>query len=248
MVLAQALGQLAMAAAFQGDTDAARAAADEAETISRQNGYAWQLALVLGSRGITLLNGGGDPVEARAVNEQNVRLARGIGNPWVSAMALFGLSMVAERSGDIDEARVRLAECAAMYRRLRDRHFVNVTQSELGHIERRLGNYAEAVKLYHETIAGWLELGNRAALAHELESLAIIAAAQRRPRRAARLFGAAEALRETIGSSMTPLERTEYAEAISNTHAQIDESEWSTAWAEGRALPLDQAVAFALEE
>ncbi|HSH82057.1 MAG TPA: tetratricopeptide repeat protein [Herpetosiphonaceae bacterium] len=177
-----------------------------------------------------------------------VRLARDVGNPWLSAMALFSFSMVAERSGDIDAARARLSECAVLFRQMRDRHFINVTQSELGHIERRLGNYAEAVKLYHETIAGWLELGNRSALAHELESLAIIAAAQDRRRRAARLFGAAEALRETIGSSMTALERSEYVKAITRARAQMDESGWSAAWAEGRALPLDQAVAFALEE
>jgi len=248
VVLAQGLGLLSMAAAFQGDTDAARAAADEAEAICRQNGYTWQLGIVFGARSITAMEGGGDPAEARAANEQTVRLAREVGNPYLSAMALFGLSRVTARLGNSDEARARLEESAVLFRQMRDRHFINVTRSELGHMQRRLGNFAEAAALYHETIAGWLELGNRAALAHELESLAIIAAAQRRPGRAARLFGAAEALREASGSSMTGLERAEYIEAITNARAQIDESGWSAAWAEGRALPLDQAVAFALEE
>ncbi len=47
---------------------------------------------------------------------------------------------------------------------------------------------------------------------------------------------------------MTALERSEYVKAITRARAQMDESGWSAAWAEGRALPLDQAVAFALEE
>ncbi|HSH82056.1 MAG TPA: hypothetical protein VLA19_26310, partial [Herpetosiphonaceae bacterium] len=68
VVLAQGLGLLSMAAAFQGDTDAARAAADEAEAICRQNGYTWQLGIVLGARGIIAMVGGGDPAEARAAN------------------------------------------------------------------------------------------------------------------------------------------------------------------------------------
>ena len=245
--LVQGLALLSMAAAFQGDLDTARAAADEAEALCRQHGYTWQLGMVFSARGL-IAGASGDPIAARAGNEQSVRLARDIGNPWISAMVIFSSSMIAAHVGDTGAARVRLEECAVLFRQLRDRHMVNVTRSELGHIERRLGNYAEAATLYHETIAGWLELGDRTALAHELEALGIIAAAQGQPRRAAQLFGAADALRQETRSSMTGMERAEYTEALAHARAQVDEPEWSAAWAEGRAMTLEQAVAYALEE
>ncbi len=163
-------------------------------------------------------------------------------------MVIFSSSMIAAHVGDTQEARGRLEECAVLFRQLRDRNMVNATRSELGHLERRRGNYAEAATLYHESIAGWLELGNRTALAHDLESLAIIAAAQGRPHRAATLFGAADALRQATQSSMTGMERAEYTQALTHARTQVDESEWSAAWAEGRAMALEQAVAYALEE
>ena len=245
--LAQGLGLLAMAAAFQGDLDTARAAADEAEVLCRQRGYTWLLGMVFAAHSV-IAGASGDPMAAHAANEQCVRLARETGNPWMSAMAIFSSSMIAAHLGDTGQARARLEECAMLFRQMRDRHFVNVTRSELGHLERRLGHYAEAVTLYHESIAGWLELGNRTSLAHELESLAIIAAAEGQPRRAARLFGAADALRQATGSAMTGMERAEYTQAITHARAQMDEPEWQAAWAEGQAMTLEQAVAYALED
>jgi len=66
--------------------------------------------------------------------------------------------------------------------------------------------------------------------------------------RAARLFGAAEALRETRGEQFSPAERSVRQRHVTIGHAPMDEAAWQAAWAEGRTMLLEQAVAYALED
>jgi len=83
-------------------------------------------------------------------------------------------------------------------------------------------------------------------IVHALEGVAGLAAAQGDARRAARLYGAAEALREVIRTPLAPFDRTEYDRYVAVARAQLDEAAFSAVWAEGRAMPLEQAIAEAL--
>jgi hypothetical protein len=65
--------------------------------------------------------------------------------------------------------------------------------------------------------------------------------------RAARLFGAAEALRERIGIPMTPLERQEYDHEISDLRAGMDPKVFGAEWEQGRALTMEDAIRFAVK-
>ena len=66
--------------------------------------------------------------------------------------------------------------------------------------------------------------------------------------RAASLFGASEALRETTGSAMTDAEREEYGRAAGALRTRLDEATFHAKWEAGRAMALEQAIAYALEE
>jgi hypothetical protein len=66
------------------------------------------------------------------------------------------------------------------------------------------------------------------------------------PRRAAWLFGAAEAARERIGAPLPPGDRPLYDRHLARARADLDETAFDAAWAEGRAMTLDEAVAYAL--
>jgi hypothetical protein len=85
-------------------------------------------------------------------------------------------------------------------------------------------------------------------MAHELECLAFIAAATGQAGRAAALFGAAEALRAALGAPMTVMEHREYEQAVAQLRAQTDPAIVEAAWARGRALTMEEAVAYALSE
>jgi hypothetical protein len=66
--------------------------------------------------------------------------------------------------------------------------------------------------------------------------------------RAARLWGAAEALREAIGAPLPPNLTPYHDGLVAAIRAGADEEAWAAAWAAGRALPLEEAIAAALEE
>jgi hypothetical protein len=66
------------------------------------------------------------------------------------------------------------------------------------------------------------------------------------PLLAARLWGAIERQREEHGLALSPVERSGYERALRVARAQTELAAWDTAWAEGRALVLDEAVAMAL--
>lgn len=75
-----------------------------------------------------------------------------------------------------------------------------------------------------------------------LEGLATVAALQGELVWAARLWGAAEALREAIGTPIPQVHRLDYARAVAQARAQAGNDTFARAWAEGRTMTLEQAV------
>ena len=129
---------------------------------------------------------------------------------------------------------------------MRARNLYNASRSEIGHLLRQQGRYQAATAVYAETMRVWQGLGQRPAMAHELECLAFIAAASGQPERGATLFGAAEALREALATPMTAYERREYDQTVAQLRAQTKEATLAASWARGRALTLEAAVSYAL--
>ena len=76
-------------------------------------------------------------------------------------------------------------------------------------------------------------------------ALAEVAVRQRKLVRAARLLGAAVALREETGYSLDRLEQDRYGRVMA---ALVDDAAFLTALAEARATDLDDVVAYALDE
>ena len=66
--------------------------------------------------------------------------------------------------------------------------------------------------------------------------------------RAARLWGAADALREAIGAPLSPFERTELDTHTAAARTALGEEVFAAAWAQGRATPLNEAIEYALDK
>jgi predicted ATPase/class 3 adenylate cyclase/DNA-binding XRE family transcriptional regulator len=243
--LAQALTSFGYAKAFLGDAEDSYRAAEEGLTLAREVGDKFLLGMALRNMASATVVTHGDPKVMRAYAEESLQLYRELGSRWDYAMAVFGMGLSATRQGDYAEARSRFETCLRLFTELGDRNHVNGIQSELAHLERRQGHFAQAKLLYRETLLEWQRLGHRAAIAHELECLAMIAKAQEDDRRAARLFGAAEILRENIHIPMTPSEHVEYEREVNDLRANMEEAAFIKAWADGRAMSMEQAILLA---
>ena len=148
--------------------------------------------------------------------------------------------------GNYGSAKQFLKDGLNVFKPLKYKHFELAASSELGHIARHTGDLQQASQIYSETILGWKDLGNRGAIAHELECFAFIAIAQEELQRALKLLGAAEALREKAQSPMTDHERIEYDQAVAQVRALLNASDVNSLWVDGRAMPMEQAIAYAL--
>jgi len=244
--LSQALSYLVNASVYLGFGERGYPRAEEALRLARELGDKFLLGMALINMAGTAALEHGDPKIAQAYGEEGLQLLKEQGNHWAIAYALLGMGRFAARLGNYTEARSRFEDCLPLYTKLNDRHRTIMVRSEVAHLERRQGHIAQAKPLYRETILEWQNLGHRAAIAHELECLAMIAKAQEEEQRAARLFGAAEALRENINTSMTPFERVEYDREVNDLRANMDGLTFVKAWAEGRVLTMEQAIEYAL--
>jgi DNA-binding CsgD family transcriptional regulator len=79
-----------------------------------------------------------------------------------------------------------------------------------------------------------------------LEVLAWVAGARGEHTRAARLFGAADALRQTIGAPVPAFERADHTSALNATRTALGAARFAAATAEGRTLSAEDAVKLAL--
>jgi tetratricopeptide (TPR) repeat protein len=165
-----------------------------------------------------------------------------------AGMSLMGLGRSESEQGNYENAILLFEDALDIFNQLRIKNFQIAVKSQLGHIARYTGDLAGAKSIYRETIPGWQDIGNRGAIAHELESFAAIAITEEELQRALRLFGVAEALRERSNSPMTDFERVEYDQMVAHVRSLVDEKEANLLWGEGRSMTMEQAIEYALEE
>jgi hypothetical protein len=91
------------------------------------------------------------------------------------------------------------------------------------------------------------DLHSRRGVAECLAGLAALALADEDGTRAARLWGAAEALREAAGIAMWAADQIEYERQLAMLRAGMDAHTLSAAWAAGRARSPEQAISEALQ-
>lgn len=119
-----------------------------------------------------------------------------------------------------------------------------LTNHQLGELARRRDDTSQAEDLHHEALTLRARAGLRPGMAESLESLAALATDQESCLEAARLFGAACALRAEIGLARWPAEQAAYDTDVARVRDALGEHAFHTAWAEGEALTLDEAVAY----
>ncbi len=158
----------------------------------------------------------------------------------------LGMGMGTRFQGRFDRAQQYFEEGLRIFKHIGYKGMIAASSSEIAHTQRAMGNYTEAKKTYQETIKVFQDYGNRPGVAHQLECFAMIAVVEEEPQRAAKLFAAAEAIREVTGHKRTDEEEAEEAQFMSRLHAMLPETEFNALWAEGRSMTMEQAIQLAM--
>lgn len=162
------------------------------------------------------------------------------------AGSLDNLGEVAQRQGDLAGAAALFAEALALARAAGDGLREGSVLNGIGSLARRRGEHGEAAARYREGLALQRALDDRYGMTFNLEGLALVAVAEGQAERGARLCGALESLRATIGVPLQPAYAAAHEEALARLGADLGESGLAAALAAGRAMPLQEALAFAL--
>jgi hypothetical protein len=96
---------------------------------------------------------------------------------------------------------------------------------------------------FEEVLALARKMGEKLLTPYGLEGLADVVATEGEPIWAAHMWGAAEVLREDTGLPMQPFFRGNYERAVAEARAQLGEQAFACAWAEGRKMTPEQALA-----
>jgi predicted ATPase/DNA-binding SARP family transcriptional activator/DNA-binding CsgD family transcriptional regulator len=244
---AKALARAGWIAWEQGDYGRSVALSEESLALSRElEDEAGAVAALSNLAWAALL--GNDLGLASALAEEAVTLGRALKDTGGVARALLILGLAAVARGDHGRAVALHEESLELARETGDSLAMVLSLGMGAFASLGRGDYQQARALCEEGLALSLQPRVMNVTAFQLHASAALASSQGRPARSARLWGAAESVRETIGATLSPVELRAYGPYIDAARARLDEAAWEEAWAEGKAMTVEEAVEYALAE
>jgi len=234
------LGSLAIE---QGEYPRGRDLLTESVMINRELGDTRIIALSLFKLAQLCHVSGGDLAQAHTLLDESFALSREVGDKESIANCLSLWGMLALREGDTALARSQVEQAMTLFKEMQQQHGVALSLYALAQVATVQGNHAGSQVLYEQGIGVARKSGDKRTIPSGLEGLAAAIAAQGNHTWAAHLWGAAEALREAIGAPLPPVERASYNRAVAAARTQLGEQAFAAAWAEGRTMSPEQALA-----
>ena len=237
-----AITTLAVLLQQQGQYARAQALLEESLVLSRVVGdtrtHVYSLK-VLGQ----LLLFQGDLAQAHALLEESLAISREVGYKRSIGLSIFYLGVMALQQRDVVRARSLLEESLVLFKEVGLRGFIAEVFYSLGFISFYQGDRAAARALMEESLKTSLELNRGWSTVLYLEGLAAVVAAQGEPVRAVWFMSAAQALREAIGIQLPSFLQAIHKKTIASVRTQLGERVFDAAWAEGRTMTPEKAMA-----
>jgi predicted ATPase/DNA-binding CsgD family transcriptional regulator len=248
---ANALWEVGYLALLQNDLPAARSFFEDGLSAARELGFAFGAAMSLALLGAEAMVQG-DLERAASRLEESVALLPDVPDDTdryvATILSMYWRMELARTRGDHAQAIALLEEGLAPVRDRGDTWSIAFGLDVRGRLAWLQGDLPRAVQLQRESLVLRREMDDRMRVASCLDVLAWVAHAEGRSASAARWFGAADAMRERSGAVSSVIWRAEHERNVAATRASLGEDPFTAAWAAGRALSMDAAIAEALGE
>ena len=239
-------------AIWQGDYEAATAYSEEAVQRAHASDAMLPAAYALNTLGtIALYNSDQEGAVARFT--ESLDLMRAVGDQWGMAVDAVDLGRAAELQGDLEGAVAYYEDSRRLYGQVGDVGAAAHSFVHLARVARLQGDLPRADTLGRSGLSISWRAGDRSMIAEGLDGLAqtavalVVAGAIAYGTRAAHLLGATATLRETLGAPDLSPERETTRAYEASARAALGEEAWAAAFAAGRALSLEGAIAEALQ-
>ncbi len=241
---ADALNGAGNLAQLQGEMEQARVFHEESLEIQRILGDRKGLAAALCNLGL-LAQEQGDPERAMDLQQESLALYRDMDDRQGIARALGNLGLLAQEANDSARSRELHEESLLLRRELNDTHGTAIALCNLGLTALQQGDGEYAYTCLGECLTVCRSLEEKFVTTYALEGFAALARMQNQAERAAQLYGAASALRETIGAPLPVREREEMAHTLEELQQVSGKEIFERSYARGLAMNLQQAHEYA---
>jgi tetratricopeptide (TPR) repeat protein len=229
-----------------GGAEGLAAACQEAAAVLRAEGKMAGAADALMLGGMAALRTG-DTEQAASLLQESHDLSKSVGNEQGAALALAFLGAIPLSRGDYGRAEEYCERGLALARRSGNPLSMYPPLYNLALAAQGKGEYERARGYYGELLAVAEHMRDRPLVAFVIVGLAECLAAQRDPERAARLYGAADAVFASVGISFHPLRASAsfHEHYLNLGRGQLGDEAFEAARSEGRARGFEQAVEYA---
>jgi predicted ATPase/class 3 adenylate cyclase/DNA-binding CsgD family transcriptional regulator len=231
------IGQ-AQVLAYTGEAEAARATAGDAVEDAGQLGELFEGSAQWAAALAALA--AGDPAAAQDLSQAAAQLLAGQG-PELVAGVRNPLGEAALALGDLPGARRVIDEGVSA---TNGWHKI-VALTTRARICLAEGEPDRAERDAHDALACAAAIGTELGIPGILECLGAVAAEASSYQEATRLLGAAHTIRQRIGEVRFKVHDAAYEVLVATIRNALDENDFDAAWAEGTALSLEEAIAYA---
>jgi non-specific serine/threonine protein kinase len=244
---ARGLYAAALFATLQADYAAGKALLQESLVLFREIEDPRNVAYALDSLAYLAIEQGEYP-EAEARAREAVDLLRVRSSREGLCFSLIHLAIAVRWRGDWAAAHELYEQSLVVAREVGSPWEIGTALREMGLAECDEGRFDLALKHLAEAMTILHGLGDRPGVIESLEGVASLAAATAAPRRAARLWGAADALQQEIGGTRSVNQTIIFERQVRPVRATLTAEAFDQAWDEGRAMSLDDAVRYASDD
>jgi predicted ATPase/class 3 adenylate cyclase len=235
------------AARHRGDYERAAELLEKSLALHREardtRGVAWSLGDLA-----NVSSDRGNYEQAKELYEKGLALSRELGGAELLGAYLISLGYEYLLEGDPERATGLNEEAVELYRSRGRKSILQVALDNLGWSALIKGDFQQSEALFVESLVLCKDLGDKLVGSESVEGFACIAGAGGEAGRAARLFGAAEALREAAGYQLGTRARSLREPYVTAARTLVGEAAWITAWENGHSMTFEDAIAYALQD
>ena len=245
-VRAEALRAAASLTRDSGQLERAAALAEESLALSRRLGDKLRIARAL-LISVAVAASLGDSHKAERLAAEGLTYSREAGDKTMIADALIESGELARSRGDYEAARSFYEESLTINREVGGKRAIYATLHNLAAVAVARGDHQRAETFLREALDISRKLKHRVGITVGLMGFAGMANARGQQDRAARLLGATDVLMSTLGVRFHHADQVEYDGYVDAARTALGDVTFAAAWAEGRAMTLEQTIEYALE-
>ena len=239
------LAQLAFHTWLQTGSKEARPFVEQALFVARAHDDKWNTAWALTILGLVVISEE-NFIAAQSILEDSKTLFRKVHDEWGYANAVISLGYGAYNQGDQATALFLHEESLSIFRKLGDKYFESVALRFIGMLGVKQGNLSHGVASLREALILAQQLDSKYEIAAGIRQIGKAAQAKGNSTKAASLYWASRNIFDSIGAWQEE-DDAEFANDLASCRSGLNESEFAEAVKQGRAMTIEQVIAYALE-